>query len=325
MHLLRRSCHVECRNGPRGNIATILDTFFAYIEVPPPLAKALGAATATPAKAADAAAAKPAEPANATAVPAAAANTTVTAKAATAEPAGATTAATAIVDDIDNTVLPTVSNMFYLLSVYITLYTKAKAKAKKEEEEEEDKEVIEEKKDIGGRGKKDKANTDSFSNLDDLVYTILAPTLAKPAKITLAIRRIAACKAKRRELAKARAIAGRAAAAKRHKKHKKAVANARAYKLAKKEGLRRSKRTTGSNAGRYTTDSSLIADKDNNNAYNRAYMPPAKAEEEEESSSSNNNSVNSGTSDSADKGKGSGIYKRSEGASHCKDILLYKQ
>ncbi|KAK2068660.1 hypothetical protein P8C59_003290 [Phyllachora maydis] len=111
----------------------------------------------------------------------------------------------------------------------------------------------------------------------------LAPTPAKPAKITPAIRRIAACKAKQRELAKAYAIA------------------------AKKEGLRRSKRTASSNAGRYTTDSSLMANKNNNNAYNGAYMPPADIEEEK-GGSSDNDGVNSSTSNSADK-----------------DILLYKR
>ncbi|KAK2072136.1 hypothetical protein P8C59_006508 [Phyllachora maydis] len=130
--------------------------------------------------------------------------------------------------------------------------------------------------------------------------------LAKPAKIILAIRRVAACKAKRRKSAKAYATAGRAA-----------------YKLAKKEDLRRSKRTISSNASRYTTNSGLIANKDDNNAYNGAYIPPAKAEEEEEKdSSSNNNSVNSSTSNSTDKGKGSSICKYSEGTSRCKDILL---
>ncbi|KAK2072147.1 hypothetical protein P8C59_006519 [Phyllachora maydis] len=149
------------------------------------------------------------------------------------------------------------------------------------------------------------ANIDSFSDLDDLVYTILgisttplapAPIPAKPAKITPAIRRTAACEAKRRESAKAYATA---------------------------EGLRRSKRTTGGNAGRYTTNSGLIANKDDNDAYNRAYMPSTDTEEEE-GSSSDNNGVNSGTSDSADKGKGGSIYKCGEGTLCCKDILPYK-
>ncbi|KAK2075466.1 hypothetical protein P8C59_009592 [Phyllachora maydis] len=153
------------------------------------------------------------------------------------------------------------------------------------------------------------ANIDSFSNLDDLVYTIPAPTPAKPAKIMPAIRRTAARKAKQRELAKARTTAGRAAAAKRPKK----------------EGPRRSKRTTSSNAGRYTTNSGLIANKDDNNAYNRAYVPPANVEEEEEDGSSNDNSVNSSTSDSADKGKGSGAYKCSKSTLYYEDTLLYKQ
>ncbi|KAK2069052.1 hypothetical protein P8C59_003659 [Phyllachora maydis] len=124
---------------------------------------------------------------------------------------------------------------------------------------------------------------------------------AKPAKITPAICRVAACKAKRRKSAKARAI------------------------TAKKEGLRRSKCTISGDAGRYTTNSSFTANKDNNNAYNRAYMPPANTEEEEEGSSGNNNSVNSGTSDSADKGKGSSAYKRSKGALRYEDTLLYKR
>ncbi|KAK2067154.1 hypothetical protein P8C59_000913 [Phyllachora maydis] len=108
---------------------------------------------------------------------------------------------------------------------------------------------------------------------------------AKPAKITPAICRIAAYKAN---------------------------------KLAKKEGLRRSKRTAGSNAGRYTTNSSLIANKDNNNAYNRAYIPPADTEEEE-GGSGDDDGVNSGTSDSADKGKGSSAYERG------KDMLPRKR
>ncbi|KAK2072780.1 hypothetical protein P8C59_007115 [Phyllachora maydis] len=152
------------------------------------------------------------------------------------------------------------------------------------------------------------ANVDSFSNLDDLAYTILgipttplalAPTPAKPAKITPAICYTAAYKAKQRKSAKACATA------------------------AKKEGLRRSKRTASGNAGRNTTNSGLIANKDDNNAYNRVYVPPANTEEEE-GSSSDNNSVNSSTSDSADKGKDSGICKRSKGALHYKDILLRK-
>ncbi|KAK2073119.1 hypothetical protein P8C59_007425 [Phyllachora maydis] len=97
-----------------------------------------------------------------------------------------------------------------------------------------------------------------------------------------------------------------------------------AYKLAKKEDLRHSKRTASGNTGRYTTNSGLIANKDDNDAYNRAYIPPAKAEEEEEGSSSNNNSVNSSTSDSADKGEGSGTCERSEGALYYEDIPPYK-
>ncbi|KAK2066670.1 hypothetical protein P8C59_000464 [Phyllachora maydis] len=101
-------------------------------------------------------------------------------------------------------------------------------------------------------------------------------------------------------------------------------AKARASKLAKKKGLWRSKHTAGSNAGRYTTNSGLIANKDDNNAYNRAYIPSANMEEEEDSSS-NNNSVNGGTSDSTDKGEGSSTYKHSKGALHYKDTLLYKQ
>ncbi|KAK2074644.1 hypothetical protein P8C59_008838 [Phyllachora maydis] len=147
---------------------------------------------------------------------------------------------------------------------------------------------------------------------------------AKPAKITPAIRRIAACKAKQCKLAKACTITGRAAAAKRRKKRKEAAANAQAYKLAKKEGLRRFKRTTNGNASRYTTDSGLIANKDDNDAYNGAYVPPANAEEEE-GSSSDNDSVNGGTSDSADKGEGSGVYKRDKGALYYEDTPLYKR
>ncbi|KAK2066277.1 hypothetical protein P8C59_000108 [Phyllachora maydis] len=176
----------------------------------------------------------------------------------------------------------------------------------------------------------------SFSNSDNSVYTILgistillapASTPTKLAKITLAERYIAAYKAKRRKAAKACAIAGRAAAAKRRKKRKEAVANIQARKLAKKEGLQRSKRTASGNAGRYTTNSSLIANKDDNNTYNRAYMPLADAEEEEEEEggSGNNNSVNSSTSNSTDKGKGSSTYKHSKGFLRYKDIPLYKR
>ncbi|KAK2068513.1 hypothetical protein P8C59_003147 [Phyllachora maydis] len=149
------------------------------------------------------------------------------------------------------------------------------------------------------------ANIDSFSNLDNSAYTIPASIPAKPAKITPAVYCTAAYKAKQCKSAKAYATAGRAAAAKR-------------------QGLQRSKRITGGNAGRYTTNSNLIADKDDNNVYNRAYIPPANIEEKEEGSSSNNNSINSSTSDSANKGKDSGAYKHSKGALRYKDILLYK-
>ncbi|KAK2073966.1 hypothetical protein P8C59_008203 [Phyllachora maydis] len=85
-----------------------------------------------PTAASGTATAKPAKPADAAAVPAAAA------KAAAAKPASA--AATAIVDDIGDTVPP----------------AKAKAEEEEEEEEEEDKEVVEEEEDIRGRGKEDK-------------------------------------------------------------------------------------------------------------------------------------------------------------------------
>ncbi|KAK2070684.1 hypothetical protein P8C59_005161 [Phyllachora maydis] len=142
------------------------------------------------------------------------------------------------------------------------------------------------------------ANIDSFSDLDDLVYTIPAPTPAKPAKITLAEHCTAAYKAKQRKLAKACTTA---------------------------EGLRRSKRTTGGNTGRYTINSGLTANKDDNDAYNRAYIPPADAEEEEEDSSGNNDGVNGSTSNSTDKGKSSSAHEHSESALRCKDILLYKQ
>ncbi|KAK2066186.1 hypothetical protein P8C59_000021 [Phyllachora maydis] len=140
------------------------------------------------------------------------------------------------------------------------------------------------------------ANIDSLSNLDNLVYDIPgiptaplapAPTLAKLAKITPAICRIATREAKQYKSAKARAIAGL-------------------------------------NAGRYTTDSGLTANKDDNNAYNRAYIPPANIEEEE-GSSSNDNSVNSGTSNSTNKGEGSSAYKYNKGALCCKDTLLRKR
>ncbi|KAK2067531.1 hypothetical protein P8C59_001267 [Phyllachora maydis] len=97
-----------------------------------------------------------------------------------------------------------------------------------------------------------------------------------------------------------------------------------ASKLAKKEGLRRSKHTAGGNASRYTTDSGLIANKDDNNTYNRAYIPPANTEEEK-GGSSDNNSIISSTSDSTDKGKGGGIYKCSKGASRCDNTPLYKR
>ncbi|KAK2074028.1 hypothetical protein P8C59_008265 [Phyllachora maydis] len=167
-----------------------------------------------------------------------------------------------------------------------------------------------------------------ISQRDIGIPTVLpapAPTPAKPAKIILAIRRAAAYKAKRRELAKACATAGRAVAAKRCKKCKEAAANAWASKLAKKEGPQRSKYITSSNTGRYTTNSGLIANKDDNDGYNRAYVPPANTEKEEEGGSGDNNSVNSSTSDSTDKGKGSGACERGKGASYYKDTLLYKR
>ncbi|KAK2070953.1 hypothetical protein P8C59_005413 [Phyllachora maydis] len=150
------------------------------------------------------------------------------------------------------------------------------------------------------------ANVDSLSNLDDSVYTILgistvplalAPTPAKPAKITPAVYCTAAYKAKQRKSAKAHTTA---------------------------EGLQHSKRTAGNNASRYTTNSGLIANKDNDNAYNRAYIPPADIEEEE-GGSSNDNGVNSDTSNSADKGKGSSACKRGKDALYYKDTLLYKR
>ncbi|KAK2068434.1 hypothetical protein P8C59_003070 [Phyllachora maydis] len=125
----------------------------------------------------------------------------------------------------------------------------------------------------------------------------LAPTPAKPAKITPAICYTAACKAKQRKSAKAYAIA---------------------------EGLRRSKRTTSGDTGRNTTDSGLTANKDDNNTYNRAYVLPANTEEEK-GGSGDNDSVNSSTSNGTDKGKDGGICERSEGALHCEDTLLYKR
>ncbi|KAK2066188.1 hypothetical protein P8C59_000023 [Phyllachora maydis] len=89
-------------------------------------------------------------------------------------------------------------------------------------------------------------------------------------------------------------------------------------KLAKKEGLRRSKRTASSDAGRYTTNSGLMANKDDNNAYNRAYMLSTNTEEEE-GGSSDNNGINGGTSNSANKGKGSSAYKYGKGALRYED------
>ncbi|KAK2068764.1 hypothetical protein P8C59_003386 [Phyllachora maydis] len=98
-----------------------------------------------------------------------------------------------------------------------------------------------------------------------------------------------------------------------------------ASKLAKKEGLRRSKYTAGGNTGRYTTNSGLTANKDDNNAYNGVYMPPANIEEEKKGGSSDNNGINGSTSDNANKGKGSSTRKYGEGALRYKDILLCKQ
>ncbi|KAK2068485.1 hypothetical protein P8C59_003119 [Phyllachora maydis] len=100
---------------------------------------------------------------------------------------------------------------------------------------------------------------------------------AKPAKITPAIRRAAACKAKRRN-----------------------------------------------NASRNTTNSGLTANKDDNNAYNRVYIPPTDIEKEK-GSSSNNDGVNGGTSDNTDKGKGSSICECSKGTSCYEDILPRKR
>ncbi|KAK2070891.1 hypothetical protein P8C59_005353 [Phyllachora maydis] len=103
-----------------------------------------------------------------------------------------------------------------------------------------------------------------------------------------------------------------------------------AYKAKQRELAKayatRSKRTAGGNAGRYTTNSGLTANKDDNNAYNRAYIPPTNIEEkEEEGSSSDNNGINGSTSNSADKGEGSGAYKRGESALCYKDIPPYKR
>ncbi|KAK2072754.1 hypothetical protein P8C59_007089 [Phyllachora maydis] len=136
------------------------------------------------------------------------------------------------------------------------------------------------------------SNIDFLSNLDNLVYTILGISTMPLAPAPIPA--------------------------------KPAKITLAASKLAKKEGLQCFKRTAGGDAGRYTTDSSFIANKDDNNAYNRAYIPPTDIEEEE-GSSSNNNSVNSGTSDSTDKGEGGGAYKYGEGASRCKDTLLRKR
>ncbi|KAK2069309.1 hypothetical protein P8C59_003900 [Phyllachora maydis] len=86
----------------------------------------------------------------------------------------------------------------------------------------------------------------------------------------------------------------------------------------------RFKRTTSGDTGRYTTNSGLTADKDDNNIYNKAYMPPTNIEEEK-GGSGNDNGVNSSTSDSTNKGKGSSARKHGKGASRCKDILLYKR
>ncbi|KAK2068933.1 hypothetical protein P8C59_003547 [Phyllachora maydis] len=153
------------------NIAAILDTLFTRIEVLPLLAKASDAAAATPTKAANTAIAKPAKPANTAAAPAATTDTAAAdtaaaepaqaadataipaaaAEATAAKPASTSTATATIVDDIDNTVPPTV----FTSSTYIALYAKAKAKEEEEEEEEEE-ELVEEKEDIKGRGKKDK-------------------------------------------------------------------------------------------------------------------------------------------------------------------------
>ncbi|KAK2073313.1 hypothetical protein P8C59_007602 [Phyllachora maydis] len=128
-------------------------------------------AVAAPAKAADAAAAEPTKPTNtATAEPAKAADAAAipaaAAKAAAAEPTSAGTAAAAVINDINDAISPIVFSILYPLSTCVALYTKAKAKAKEEEKEEEeeeeeekeeDKEVVEEEKDIEGRGKEDKA------------------------------------------------------------------------------------------------------------------------------------------------------------------------
>ncbi|KAK2074613.1 hypothetical protein P8C59_008807 [Phyllachora maydis] len=134
-------------------------------------------AVAIPAKAANTAAAKPAKPANTAAVPA------TTAKAAAAKPAGATAAA--IINDIGNTVPPIISTS----SAYIALYAKAKAKAKKEEEEEEekeeekeDKEVVEEEKDIGGRGKKNEGSYTCFKLLLPHLTISIVATSRIPSK-----------------------------------------------------------------------------------------------------------------------------------------------
>ncbi|KAK2068579.1 hypothetical protein P8C59_003211 [Phyllachora maydis] len=65
------------------------------------------------------------------------------------------------------------------------------------------------------------------------------------------------------------------------------------------------------NAGIYTNDPSLLANKDKDNAYNRAYKPPTNIEEKgsskdnskgkEEEDNSNNNSTSNSASNSKDK------------------------
>ncbi|KAK2068607.1 hypothetical protein P8C59_003239 [Phyllachora maydis] len=86
------------------------------------------------------------------------------------------------------------------------------------------------------------------------------------------------------------------------------------------------------NAGIYTNNTGLLADKDKDNAYNRAYKPPTNIEEEDSSKDNSkeeeeeeDNSSNNGTSNSTGNSKDKARRELSNSGSYYKDILLYKR
>ncbi|KAK2066304.1 hypothetical protein P8C59_000133 [Phyllachora maydis] len=123
------------------------------------------------------------------------------------------------------------------------------------------------------------------------------------AKITLATRRAAAYRRKLEEIAQAYATSAKATATKGRIKRNK-------------------------NTGIYTNGTGLLANKHEDNAYNRAYKPPTNIEDkgsskddskEEEEDNSNNNRTGNSTSNSKDKAR----YKLSNSSLYYKGRFSY--